>query len=216
MKRTALTLSTLALALSSCDNTYTNWELPNVIRKNQPVVAPAPKPARSTQVQHEFKKPEPKPAPTTQVQPEFKKPEPKPARTTQVQPELPKPEVKPTPVVKAPEPKPARTAQIQPEPPKTKKPARTEQVQPELPNPEVKQAPAPKPVVEAPKPQPVVKKSAVAVSSLPNTQVQPEFKKPAPKPVQATRYTPRPVMTPAQKEQFPVMPGQNRALKRRR
>ena len=128
---------------------------------------------------------------------------------------LPKPEVKPAPVVKAPEPKPARTAQIQPEPPKAK-PARTEQVQPELPKPEVKQAPAPKPVVEAPKPQPVVKKSAVAVSSLPNTQVQPEFKKPAPQPVQAARYTPRPVMTPAQKEQFPVMPGQNRALKRRR
>ena len=95
MKRTALTLSALALALSSCDNTYTNWELPNVIRKNQPVVAPAPKPARSA-------------------------------------------------------------------------------------------------------------------------QVQPEFKKPAPQPVQAARYTPRPVMTPAQKEQVPVMPGQNRALKRRR
>lgn len=178
MKTKAITLSAIALALSACDNAYTDWELPNVHRKNQPIVAPAPQPARTAQVQPEFEKPKPVAQPT-----------PKPTRTTQVQPEF----EKPKPVA-------------QPAP----KPARTTQVQPELPKP-----PAPKPVVAAPQPKPA-ERTAVAVSTLPRAQVQPEFEAPKPRPVQAALYTPRPVMTQAQKETFPVMPGQNRALKRRR
>ena len=168
MKTKIFTISAVTLALSACSNPYSDWELPNVVRRNQPqpVVQPAPKPTQ--QVQPEFEKPKAKPQPkkTQQVQPEFEAPKPQPQKAQQVQPELPKPEVK--------------------------------------------QAPAPKPVVEAPAPKPV------AVAAKPKTQVQPTFEQPARKPVQVQSYTPRPVMTQAQKAQYPVMPGQNRALKRRR
>ncbi len=170
MKTRILTISAIALALSACSNPYSDWELPNVVHRNQPqpVVKQAPKPAQ--QIQPKFEKPKAKPAPkpTQQVQPEFEKPKAKP------------------------------------------QPKKTQQVQPELPKPEVKQAPAPKPVVEAPKPKPVT------VAAKPKTQVQPTFEQPRRQPVQVQSYTPRPVMTQAQKEQYPVMPGQNRALKRRR
>ena len=168
MKTKVLTLSTLAVALSACSNPYSDWDLPNVVRRNQPqpVIKESPKPTQ--QVQPEFAKPTPKPQPKQlqQVQPEFEKPAPKP------------------------------------------QPKQAQQVQPELTKPEVKQAPAP--VVEAPKPKPVT------VATQPKTQVQPTFEQPRRQPVQVQNYTPRPVMTQAQKEQYPVMPGQNRALKRRR
>lgn len=171
MKTKAITLSAIALALSACDNAYTDWELPNVHRKNQPIVAPAPQPARTAQVQPEFEKPKP-----------VAQPAPQPARTTQIQPELPKPPV-PKQVVETPKP--------------------------------VVEAPKPQPVIATPQPKPA-DKASIAMASLPGAQVQPEFEAPKPRPVQATPYTPRPVMTQAQKETFPVMPGQNRALKRRR
>ena len=185
MKTKIFTISAVTLALSACSNPYSDWELPNVVRRNQPqpVVQPAPKPTQ--QVQPEFEKPKAKPQPkkAQQIQPEFEAPKPQPKKAQQVQPEF-----------EAPKPQPQKA----------------QQVQPELPKPEVKQAPAPKPVVEAPAPKPV------AVAAKPKTQVQPTFTQPTRQPVQVQNYTPRPVMTQAQKAQYPVMPGQNRALKRRR
>ena len=202
MKTKIFTISAVTLALSACSNPYSDWELPNVVRRNQPqpVVQPAPKPTQ--QVQPEFEKPKAKPQPkkTQQVQPEFEAPKPQPKKAQQVQPEF-----------ETPKPQPKKAQQVQPEfeAPKPQ-PQKAQQVQPELPKPEVKQAPAPKPVVEAPAPKPV------AVAAKPKTQVQPTFTQPTRQPVQVQNYTPRPVMTQAQKAQYPVMPGQNRALKRRR
>ncbi len=158
-----------AVALSSCDSTYSDWATPGVIKRtgNQMSIS------TRTQVQPTF--------PTPQVQ--DKKEAAKPA--TQVQPDFNK---------TTPKPEPPSASPVQTEAKK------------------IESTPALKPV--APR----------------STQVQPEFKQPETAPVkQSAQVQPdlssqqrtvpqqlRPVMTPAQREYYPVMPGQNRALKRRR
>lgn len=154
-----------AVALCSCNSTYSDWSSPGVIKRSGNQLSISTR----SQVQPSFQKPKAEvkkesPKPTSQVQPDFKKPHPTPA--TQVQPELESP--KPTKPI-----------------PQTVSP-RSTQVQPELKQPEATP----------------VKKSA---------QIQPEFSKQHTTPQQL-----RPVMTPSQREFYPVMPGQNRALKRRR
>lgn len=193
MNKKALILTVATLALCACKSPYSDWEMPNVVRNNKPQPAKkAQETSRSSQVQPQFEKPKATPpAPTQQIQPEFKKPEPvvapAPKPEQQIQPKLEKPEP-----VATPAPKPAH------------------QIQPELKKPEPIAAPVPAPVATpAPKPEP--KKVSVAETKLPNTQVQPTFTQP-----KQQSGSPRPVMTKAQKEQYPVMPGQNRALKRRR
>lgn len=166
---TLLLGTAFAVALSSCDSTYSDWSSPGVIKRSGNQMSISPR----SQVQPTFPKPKAEvkkesPKPAAQVQPEFKKDEPK-------------RELKPA------------TPQVQPEPQKSvSEPAlkpiapRSTQVQPEF----VQPTAAP------------VKKS---------TQVQPELSQPRTEPRQL-----RPVMTPSQREVYPVMPGQNRALKRRR
>ena len=193
MNKKALILTVATLALCACKSPYSDWEMPNVVRNNKPQPAKkAQETSRSSQVQPQFEKPKATPpAPTQQIQPEFKKPEP----------------------VVAPAPKPEQQIQPKlekPEPVATPTPKPVQQIQPELKKPEPIAAPVPAPVATpAPKPEP--KKVSVAETKLPNTQVQPTFTQP-----KQQSGSPRPVMTKAQKEQYPVMPGQNRALKRRR
>ena len=193
MNKKALILTVVTLALCACKSPYSDWEMPNVVRNNKPQPAKkAQETSRSSQVQPQFEKPKATPpAPTQQIQPEFKKPEP----------------------VAAPAPKPEQQIQPKlekPEPVATPTPKPVHQIQPELKKPEPIAAPVPAPVATpAPKPEP--KKVSVAETKLPNTQVQPTFTQP-----KQQSGSPRPVMTKAQKEQYPVMPGQNRALKRRR
>ena len=214
MNKKALILTVATLALCACKSPYSDWEMPNVVRNNKPQPAKkAQETSRSSQVQPQFEKPKATPpAPTQQIQPEFKKPEPvvapAPKPEQQIQPKLEKPE----PVV-APAPKPEQQIQPKlekPEPVATPAPKPVHQIQPELKKTEPIAAPVPAPVATpAPKPEP--KKVSVAETKLPNTQVQPTFTQP-----KQQSGSPRPVMTKAQKEQDPVMPGQNRALKRRR
>ena len=193
MNKKALILTVATLALCACKSPYSDWEMPNVVRNNKPQPAKkAQETSRSSQVQPQFEKPKATPpAPTQQIQPEFKKPEP----------------------VVAPAPKPEQQIQPKlekPEPVATPGPKPVHQIQPELKKPEPIAASVPAPVASpAPKPEP--KKVSVAETKLPNTQVQPTFTQP-----KQQSGSPRPVMTKAQKEQYPVMPGQNRALKRRR
>lgn len=177
------------LALTACESPYSNWKMPNVVRNQHQQTAPKATTPASTQVQPSFKKPSPEP--TQQVQPKMKKKEVKPARkrAQQIQPQLKIEETKPEPIPEH------LIQQTRPQPEVKKEAA------PQV----VKEVVAPKPVIEAPK------KSTVATASLPNTQVQPTFEQPKPQ-----GNKPKSVMTQAQKEQYPVMPGQNRALKRRR
>ena len=133
MNKLSLTITAAAvLAISSCSNPYDAWQLPTVVKKNQP--RPQQAPSRNSQIQPEFEAPKPtvkKPSPSEQKQPEFVAPKPevkKPAPSEQKQPEFsaPKPEVK----------KPAPSEQKQPEfvapKPEVKKPAPSEQKQPEF------------------------------------------------------------------------------------
>ena len=227
MNKKALILTATALALCACKTPYSDWEMPNVVRNNKPQhVKKAQTPSASSQVQPKFEQPKaPTPAPAQQIQPEFKKPEPAaapaPKPEQQIQPQLKKPEP-----AAAPAPKPEQQIQPQlkkPEPVAAPAPKPEQQIQPQLKKPEPVAAPAPKPeqpvtvsapepvAVTTPAPKPETKKISIAETALPNTQVQPTFKQP-----KQQSSSPRPVMTKAQKEQFPVMPGQNRALKRRR
>lgn len=202
-KLTLLSCSALLIALSACSSPYSDWEAPNVVRRNQ---QPAATPKRSQQVQPDFRKPtatKKTPARRTQVQPEFTKPEPRHTQPVVVQ-QAPKPVVeqqapKPTPVVVTAPAKPKRSNQVQPDlPKKTDKKTAT-------------QAPATKKVVKR--------------TPARSTQVQPDMqprKVVTQQPVTRTATTrpgvgvPFSVMTPQEKVTHPVMPGQNRALKRRR
>lgn len=218
MNKKALILTASVLALAACKSPYSDWKMPNVVRNNKPQpVKNVQETSSSSQVQPKFEKPK-APAPAHQVQPEFKKPEP-------IATPAPKPELKaPEPVVA---PKPKAEA---PEPVAAPAPKPVYQIQPEFKKPDPVTAPAakpvqhtqpetkPEPVVVAPAPKPAPttvkeeqKKISIAETALPNTQVQPTFNQP-----KHQSSAPRPVMTQAQKEKFPVMPGQNRALKRRR
>lgn len=213
MKKRVLILATAALTLSACKSPYSDWEMPNVVRNNktQPVNR-THSTSRSSQVQPQFETPKTtSPAPAQQVQPEFRKPkqkvQPKLKKQEQVAEQPPIPahlhqhEPKKTEQVTAPAPKPEQQIQPKLENPK---PIAT-------PTPETEPAPtSPKSVTPPVKTEP--QKISVAETALPNTQVQPSFTRPT----QQQNSAPRPVMTQAQKEKYPVMPGQNRALKRRR
>ena len=94
MKKLSTTLYSVGVitAICSCSSPYDNWEMPTVIRKNQPL--PVPPASKSSQIQPKFD------APKTTA----------PKRTEQKQPSFADPVVKP--VTKPEQPK--RTEQKQP------------------------------------------------------------------------------------------------------
>lgn len=210
MKNKLITLSgvILAAALSSCSSPYEDWEAPNIVRRNQPAVRNAP----SSQVQPEFGSP-------TSIR------KPVSSRRAQVQPTFTEPAPKPQPAAKPEAPKPQPTVIVR------KKRSRSSQVQPELttttPAAQPKPVAQPKPAAQPAKPaqqQPVV---VVRKRRGRSAQVQPTMTTTtvAPKPQTTTRTaTPSqravgvslPVMSQEDRKKHPVMPGQNRALKRRR
>lgn len=169
-KLTLLSCSALVIALSACSSPYSDWEAPNVVRRNQ---QPAATPKRSQQVQPDFRKPtatKKTPAGRTQVQPEFTKPEPKHTQPVVVQ-------QAPKPVVEQQAPKPTPVVVTAPA-----KPKRSSQVQPDM------------------QPRKVVTQQPVTRTATTRPRVGVPFS----------------VMTPQEKVTHPVMPGQNRALKRQR